>query len=282
MGLIDMRILILLLCSVFTSEAAVFFWDRANTQLSAPNHPSLTVDCTNTITISLWCTKKAATLGGDGLIANGLVGGVGNFGLFGLKDSGSGLKRMDFSHDSHRGTGAASLWRSDVGHDTTNLWVHFVVTYTYTDTNSFRLYSNGVIMTGVWISFPTNAAGSAGFCLGINGDGGSIGGTAGRWTGSTSEICIWNKILNTTQIGMLRTSKIKGICRMIEPASLRVYYPLDSCPIGNTIIPVGPGSQNNVFPDRGVYKPVFASMPNQGVTRPIGAGESVHSYPPNE
>ena len=275
-----MRILLLLLCSVFTSDAAIYCWDRGGTQLIySGGHPAIN-DCTNVISVSIWCTKRLPFSPGDTLIANGVAGGVGNFGLFSLRD-GDTFHPFDFSSNNRKGNGSSSHWRGSVFH-TTNEWVHVALTYNYLDTNSVKLYSNGVLMTGVWIQDPTNYPAFPNLGLGISGNDVGPAGTVGRWNGMTDEVYIWNKILTRGQINLLRTSKIKGIGKMIEPANLRVYFPLDSTPFQHFVTTSGVESKRNSFPDRAKFNAIYAHQDSGGVSRPIGVGSALFSYPPNE
>jgi Concanavalin A-like lectin/glucanases superfamily len=264
-----MKTLLVLLLSLMSSFGALNFHAYNNTQLTMPTHPSYGTMCTTNITISWWATKRE-----NGNNQGAFLGPVQTQLL--IKHSGDANDAVDWCLDTWRNDGGVSQWRTSTAHKATNYWIHYVLTYTFLDTNSMRLYTNGVSFPGVWINFPTNHLGSniVGAALwGIAGSGGS----AGRWQGKMSEIAIWSKILNKSQIDTLRTSRIKGYCRMVEPAFLQMYFPLDGTPCD-----INADGRFNAQPDRSFMKAIFASQPATGVTFPIGTGEQIHSYYPNQ
>jgi len=265
-----MKTLLVLLLSLVGSFGAIDFIANDNTQLTMPTHPSYGTRCTTNITISFWATKRE-----NGNNQGSLLGPT-QTQLF-LKYSNDANDAMDWCLDTWRNDGGVSQWRTSTAHKATNYWIHYIITYTFLDTNSMRLYTNGVSFPGVWINLPTNHLGSniVGATLwGIAGNGGN---NAGRMLGMMSEIAIWSKILNRSQIDSLRTSRIKGYCKMIEPDSLQLYLPLDGTPCDINV-----NGRLNSQPDRSFMKSIFARFPLTGSTFPIGKGERVLSYYPNQ
>lgn len=268
-----MKVLIVLLISVVSCQAAFFNPWTDNGELEVTNHVPVKL-CTNDITICLWTTKIAASPGGGRMIANQ---GGGTPQQFDFKDSGGGLKKMDFGSDNKQG--GSTLWRSTAGFDNTNVLTFWAFTLTYTDTNSLKIYSNGIVMAGSWINTPTNSAGTSGSRMFIGSDN-----TGNRWLGYYSEVAIWNTILSKQHLELIYKSHIKGLPKMVRPDVLKAYYPLDTYPDGiQHVAGAASSGRWTRYPDRGSYGPYVAALRQDTPTHnAYGMAERICSYPPNE
>lgn len=244
-----------------TCIAAVNFPWTDNSELEIPSHDAIT-SCTNDISISYWLTKNPFDDGATILEKPS---------QFKIRDSGGGLKFVDFIVDNKLGGDA--LWRSTNSWATTNVWTMFTFTFRYTDTNSLRCYINGNNFGGVWINTPTNAAGnsnSSSMFIGAN----SIG---GHWIGKCSEVAIWNSLLTQPQVKLLYDSKIKGIQKQVNVSTLKLYHPVDALP--NAL----PASASTRWQDRSDFESAQAKSRNiTGAHDTTGEAERVCSYQPNE
>lgn len=263
-----MKSLIFLLLSCSFGWAAFSSDDGANTGIIAKSANDALNLSTNEITISIWATRYAKSSGGGRLVTCG--------GLFNVLETAGTANNMDWLSDSKKGTGNTSLWRTTNPFDSTNVWNLFQVTYTYSNTNSMSYYTNRINMVGTWLQDPTNAAGTytAGNKLAVGVDQSD---SVARWLGQFTELAVWNKILNSQQLDMLYRSKVKGIAKQIEPSFLRCYYSLDQTPFG---VPMTAGK--NSQPNYGTFTTANLAHALTGTTRPMGTGESLHSYQPNE
>lgn len=52
------------------------------------------------------------------------------------------------------------------------------------------------------------------------------------YDGVIDDVCIWDTALTATEALIIGTSKVKGICRQIQPANLKLYCALDECADG--------------------------------------------------
>lgn len=267
----------------------MFTFSPSDNALTMTNSPGLSI--TNQITICIWTARRAVAAGLDG------QGGILSKGhnsasppeeqfFFGGAHGGSVSNTLEF-HFYRRNSSLLSQWRTanDVyiaGGETRTDFL--ALTYDYSDSTSTRVYVNGVISSGTWVA---NDPGSTGptnnnvynFEVGYGRSSSNPCGGGNRWLGYYSELAIWDTILTFSQLELIRKSKVKGIHKQINPSSLKLYLPLDSAPNGVSLIALGSAGTQE-FPDRQNFGP-RAQVCANGI-QPIGRGERVCSYQPNE
>jgi len=256
-----MKTLITFLFGCLSCHGAFFQPWTDNGELIDTNHTSINI-ITNDITITLWSAKFAGSAGGR------MISKPHQTGQFDFKDGGAGT--VDWAVDNK--AGGSALWRSTAVFNKTNVLTFWAVTFTYTDTNSIRIYSNGVVMTGSWINTPTNSAGTDGsFHM-------YIGSTSagGRWLGYYSEVAVWNSILSPSQIQLIYNSRMKGVQKQINGSTLRAYLPLDTWPDSKQLVTA------TIYPDRAAFQYFPARILIDNAHNAFGMAERVCSYQPNE
>lgn len=261
-----MRITLILLFALLNCHGAIFAPARNNSQLSVDSHYEID-SITNVITICFWFGRDAASSGAF----TGWIVGKGAGGQYGIKQD-NGAATIDWDIDSH--TGAEALWRTTSSVTTTNKTQFFALTFTYPDTNSIKLYIDGVSFSGTWINLPTNAAGVSNN-IAFNIGAASI--ASSRATGYYSDCALWGSILTFSQLELIRKSHVKGMVKQLSPSALRLYMPLDGFAAGLV------ADSRTVFPDRGPFVPFSGYQPNPGSGGNVtGMPERICSYPPNE
>lgn len=150
-----------------------------------------------------------------------------------------------------------------------NTWTH--VTVVHGATNYSSKYVNGVYdctsANPVTPITPT-PKGSYGYSLGT---GTTL--SAGDFMPVIMEdVCVWNVALTADEIAQLGKSKVKGICKQIQPANLQLYLPLDEVADGASADGVTlkdlSGNENNAVGDDGGNDTGLTGSATQLLTSP--------------
>lgn len=134
---------------------------------------------------------------------------------------------------------------------------------TYDDTD-MRVYVDGsLISNGASNPFTYSSgifSGSASLAIGaIDGD------SPSSYTdGVILDLCIWDSAITATEHALMDASKVKGICKQIQPANLQMYCAFDSCADGTMC-----SASFNCYP----------GSPMTIGTAPDGIAETVLTYP---
>lgn len=110
-------------------------------------------------------------------------------------------------------------------------WVHRVGAGTTINTGSWTSYVNGVqdgisfvTTNSLQVRTPdTTSLQGVGIGIGVT----SAAAKSGAWNGFVSEVCIWNTVLDATEVAALAKSKIIGTPLQIRPAALQGYWQLN-------------------------------------------------------
>lgn len=280
-----MKKLLLALCLVTNTAFCAMFTTAGNDHtISMLSNPGLVI--TNEITICMWVSRIAGSSPSGGMIGkDALLSPRANY-TFREGSGGGPTNVLDFFYMEY-GTSLLSQWRTADNAYVDDVVLHFVaLTYNYADSNSVKVYVNGALKTGAWIANiptgrgPTNDGSGVALTIGQGGNNDGTGCSGGqRWLGYYSEVAIWNSILRLDQLELIRNSKVKGIQKQINTDTLKLYLPIDSVPDNVTMISQGSVGASE-FPDRKNFGPKAYRC--AGATHPIGRGEIICSYPPNE
>lgn len=170
--------------------------------------------------------------------------------------------------------GSFHEWKTD-GTYSTNVLRHIAITFQYGTGSSIRFYSNGVSVSGSWVTGNGDSPGltnDQSFCTG------GVPISNSPFKGILNDVAVWYSILNLHQIQNLAWSNVKRMPLHFNPESIIVYYPLDDwARFGNK----GEPANGEPFIDMGFqrYTPRMAHAATPDV---IMKHEYFLSYPPNE
>jgi len=183
------------------------------------------------------------------------------------------------------GNATVSQWRTSLGaYLNTNTLDFIALSFNFSDSASLKLYVNGALISGSWISgTPTNGPANNTEALEVaNGRvTSSPCGGGNRIDGYYSEVAIWDTVLTADDFERIRKSHIKGFPKQVRTSNLRCYLPLDNCPDRVTSIPIT-DSNPTKWPERQTFGNNFAYSCTAAGSDPVGAGERICSYYPNE
>lgn len=278
-----MKYISILCLFCLSARAGVYTTDPSDHFLTMVSNQGIVI--TNQITICVWLSRTAASSSIGGILSKGLQIGLAtcNYNL-GESSGGGVTNTLEFFYHEYN-TASLSQWRTgDNAYTVDNALNFLAFTYNFADSNSVKMYLNGTSISGSWVANvptgrgPTNLN-TADVEVGQGQNSSIPCGGGARWTGYFSEVGIWNSVLTLDQLELIRKSKIKGIHKQINGSTLKLYLPLDSVPDSVLLIPQATANASE-FPDRQNYGPKARRC--AGATHPIGRGESVCSYYPNE
>lgn len=278
-----MKTISLLCLFVASVNGAVYTTDTSNDYLSAASFSTLNI--TNQITMCLWISRNTNSSPLGGIIAKGLQTGPAACQYNWGESSGGGITNTLEFFFTENNKAVLSQWRTaDNAYVNDNVLTFIAMTFDYADSSSIKMYVNGSSISGSWVANTPTGVGPTNF----NGNHLQMGmgrittdpcGGGNRWTGYYSEIAIWSNVLTFGQLELIRKSKVKGIQKQINSSGLRLYLSLDSVPDNVQLIPQGSAGASE-FPDRQTYGPKAYRCAS--AHQPIGRGESICSYQPNE
>ncbi|MFH1360041.1 MAG: LamG domain-containing protein [Candidatus Omnitrophota bacterium] len=167
------------------------------------------------MTISLWIEPDTVASATTVLIKGTAAGRTGNFGI-----GWDGLANLVFMHQD--GADCTSSYTA------TTAWQHIVAVRDVDATpDTITWYVNGVSQGTNNCSLAVNTS-STTLSFGQSGSAGQF------FDGRVTELAIWNTELNSTDVGLLYKSYIKGMPLQIRPANLQAYWPFDDKSDGNS------------------------------------------------
>lgn len=258
-----MKFLFVLLLGICSASGAFYVSNPVTDSLNMTDNPMISSP-TNHITIAIWLSKTTNQIG----TFEGTFISKGGTGFEGPYNAGQGFtNRLKFAFKSTASAFNTAWGTGDNGYTARDRIDFMVFSYTYTNTNSMRLYLNGSSLSVSILSTPTNVPPAA------DADPLRIGreSTGRGWGGYYSELAIWQDYLTVGQIELLRTSKIKGIALQVNPSTLKLYMPLDTIP-DRVAVPA-----SRPYVDRRNFGPFVTALGTS-----LGMAERICSYQPNE
>lgn len=181
---------------------------------------SSSIAVTGSITISAWINSNSISVTSQYIISDLNTNNKSNYEF--LK---SGLTKIEFIIRTPTIIG----WISTNSVVANGSWYHVCITYNGSTTPIF--YVNGTPVS------VTQTFGSGNPPLGASGNIVYIGNYYGYnlgFSGTISQLAIWQSVLTPTQIALLAGSRHRRMPQLVDPTDLKLYLPLDDAPVNVT------------------------------------------------